>query len=49
MGKPPLVRTLFFPLFSPLASALVRNSIEAMKSDGVEEVSLHCGLYSVPR
>lgn len=40
MGKPPLVRTLFFSPFSLLASALVRNSIEAMKSDGVEEIVL---------
>lgn len=34
------MRTLFFPLLFYLASALVRNSIEAMKEDGVDEVCL---------
>lgn len=39
MGKTPLVRILS-PLFIIIASALVRNSIEAMKEDGVEEIVL---------
>lgn len=33
------MRTLFFPLFH-IASSLVRNSIEAMKEDGVDEIVL---------
>lgn len=35
-----MVRLSLVSLHPPLASALVRNSIEAMKDDGVEEVIL---------
>lgn len=39
LGITPLVRSYFFP-FWIIASTLVRNSIEAMKRDGVDEVGL---------
>lgn len=42
-----MVRTLVFSPFVFLASELVRNSIEAMKQDGVDEVSFSSLLQSL--
>ena len=43
LGKTPLVRSYFSPI---IASTLVRNSIEAMKQDGVEEVCFNEAFYA---